>query len=354
MPWISHLPTASLFLLLLLCFPGQNGGEDEQSTEIVSVWEGESISITCSRSENQVGMYLTTIIQPTNVLYVSEENSDFIHSDFKSRLTYSREGSNLKITLHRLRESDSSIYQCSKYILSKGHHKRLNGKVTILMVKGNARGVVEQSPLYVSPREGQSVNITCALRSSDAEKGIYLLKTHMQPEIVLSVSSQNVFTISPTFANRLEYSKEEKKIVVTLQNLWTNDSDMYVCVGVFHNSYSLSVSRRGTMVLVKDAEMERTDCGNSLWAIYGLAIVVVLLFSALVWCTLYRVDLKKYFQKKKQNAVYEDMSYSSRRSTLVRTNTYSMDKSLPAGTEHGSTIPLQVSLRGALATQCSS
>uniref|UniRef100_A0A8C3PNA3 Ig-like domain-containing protein n=1 Tax=Calidris pygmaea TaxID=425635 RepID=A0A8C3PNA3_9CHAR len=193
MLWISHLPTASLFLLLLLCFPGQNGGENEQSTDTVSVWEGGSISITCSHSENQVGMHLKTIIQPTNVFYVSEENT-YIHPDFKSRLTYSREGSNLKITLHRLQESDSNIYQCSKYILSEGHHKRLNGKVTIIMVKG-----IAIAPFYT------------------------------------------------------------------------------VC---------------------------------------------------------FVLQMKKYFQKKKANAVYEDMSYSSRRSTLVRTNTYSMDKSVPAGTEH--------------------
>ncbi|NXK28579.1 CD7 protein, partial [Arenaria interpres] len=143
-----------------------------------------------------------------------------------------------------------------------------------------------------------------------------LLKTHMQHEKVLYVSSQNPPTISPAFANRLEYSKEEKKIVITLHNLWKNDSGIYVCVGVFNNSYSLSANRMGTMILVK--EVKWTVCGNSLWAIYGLVIVVVLLFSALVWCTLYRVNIKKYFQKKKPNAVYEDMSYSSRRSTLVR------------------------------------
>lgn len=34
------------------------------------------------------------------------------------------------------------------------------------------------------------------------------------------------------------------------------------------------------------------------------------------------LQVKKYFQKKKPNVVYEDMSYNSRRSTLVRTNTY--------------------------------
>ncbi|NXY71304.1 CD7 protein, partial [Glareola pratincola] len=145
----------------------------------------------------------------------------------------------------------------------------------------------------------------------------YLLKTHMQPERVLYVSSQNNSTIYPAFANRLEYSKEEKKIVVTLHNLRKNDSDIYVCAGVLENASSLSVNRSGTMMLIK--ETEQAHCSNSSWGIYGLIIVVALLFSALVCCALYRVDVKKYCQRKKPNAVYEDMSYSSRRNTLVRT-----------------------------------
>ncbi|KFV16310.1 T-cell antigen CD7, partial [Pterocles gutturalis] len=130
------------------------------------------------------------------------------------------------------------------------------------------------------------------------------------------VSSQNTSTISPAFANRLEYSNQEKKIVITLQNLRKNDSDVYVCAGMLKNSSFLSASRSGTMVLVK--EVEQTDCSSGSWGIYGLTIMVVLLFSALICCTLYRVNMKKYFQKRKPNAVYEDMSYSSRRNTLVR------------------------------------
>uniref|UniRef100_A0A8C8EEV5 Uncharacterized protein n=1 Tax=Otus sunia TaxID=257818 RepID=A0A8C8EEV5_9STRI len=60
-------------------------------------------------------------------------------------------------------------------------------------------GVVEQSPLYVNPQQGQSISITCALRSSREDEEIYLLKTHMQPERVLHVSSQNDSTIFPAF-----------------------------------------------------------------------------------------------------------------------------------------------------------
>ncbi|XP_040979725.1 T-cell antigen CD7 isoform X2 [Aquila chrysaetos chrysaetos] len=183
--------------------------------------------------------------------------------------------------------------------------------------------VVEQSPLYVNPQQGQSINITCALKSSHEDEGFYLLKTQMQPERVLYVSSQNGSTIFPAFANRLEFSKEEKKILITLHNLQKNDSDVYVCAGMLKSSTFLSVNRSGTMVLVK--EVEQTHCSNNSWGIYGLIIVVALLFFALICCTLYRVDMKKYFQKRKPNAVYEDMSYSSRRNTLIRANAYVTD-----------------------------
>ncbi|KFQ92637.1 hypothetical protein Y956_04977, partial [Nipponia nippon] len=130
------------------------------------------------------------------------------------------------------------------------------------------------------------------------------------------VSSENASTIFPAFANRLQYSKQEKKIVITLHNLWKNDSDIYVCAGVVKNSSFLSVNRSGTMMLIK--EVEQTDCSNSSWGIYGLIIVVALLFSALMCCTFYHVNMKKYFQKRKPNEVYEDMSCGYRRNTLIR------------------------------------
>ncbi|NXY47193.1 CD7 protein, partial [Ceuthmochares aereus] len=144
-----------------------------------------------------------------------------------------------------------------------------------------------------------------------------LLKTHMQPEKVLYVSSQNVPTVSPAFAERLKYSKQEKKIVITLRDLRKTDSDIYVCVGVLRNVSFLSVNRNGTMMLIKEAEQR--DCNSSSWVFYSLIIMVALLFSALIYCTLNRVNIKKYFQRRKPNTVYEDMSYISRHNTLVRT-----------------------------------
>ncbi|NWZ46772.1 T-cell antigen CD7 isoform X3 [Haliaeetus albicilla] len=325
MLWISCFPSASLFLLLFMCFSGQNGGENDQSTDIISVWEGDSISITCSMkgSENEVGTYLTTIIQPVNVIYVSKQNTSYILPALANRTKYSKDGRNLRITLHNVQESDSNIYLCTKFIKSKGHHIKLSGKTTIVVVKAKTSEVVEQSPLYVNPQQGQSISITCALKSSHEDEGFYLLKTQMQPERVLYVSSQNGSTISPAFANRLEYSKEEKKVLITLHNLQKNDSDIYVCAGMLKNSPFLSVNRSGTMVLIK--EVEQTHCSNNSWGIYGLIIVSALLFFVLICCTLYHVDMKKYFQKRKPNAVYEDMSYSSRRNTLIRANTYVTD-----------------------------
>ncbi|XP_074778466.1 T-cell antigen CD7 [Athene noctua] len=301
-----------------------SGGENEQSTDIISVWEGDSISITClmQSSENEVVTILETRIQPVNVIQVSKQNASYILPALANRTKYSKEGRNLKITLHNVQESDSNIYVCTKYIKRKGNHKKLYGKTSIVLVKAKTTGVIEQSPLYVNPQQGQSISITCALNSSHEDEGIYLLKTHMQPERVLYVSSQNDSTIFPAFANRLEYSKQEKKIVITLHNLQKNDSDIYVCAGVVKNFSFLSVNRSGTMMLIK--EVEDTHCSHNSWGFYGL-IVVALLVSVLTCCILYRVDMKKYFQKKKQNTVYEDMSYTSRRGTLVTVNTYAID-----------------------------
>ncbi|NXF81884.1 CD7 protein, partial [Sclerurus mexicanus] len=145
-----------------------------------------------------------------------------------------------------------------------------------------------------------------------------LLKTHVQPELILHVSNLSTTKVLPAFAGRLDYSKGEKQIVITLRKLQKNDTDNYVCaeeIKAAKNTRLLSAS--GTMVLVKDAEGEQA-CGCSSWIIYILITVVALLICALVCCTLDRVNIKKYFQKQTPNAVYEDMSYGSRRNTLVR------------------------------------
>ncbi|NWI44587.1 CD7 protein, partial [Picathartes gymnocephalus] len=144
----------------------------------------------------------------------------------------------------------------------------------------------------------------------------HLLRTHVQPGRVLSVSNLNVSSVSPDFGNRLEHSREGKRVVITLHNLQEKDSDNYVCAEEVRESPLLSA--RGTMVLVQGTTL-LLACEKSSWGLYALIVVVALLFCALVCCTLYRVDVKKYFQKKKPNVVYEDMSYNSRRSTLVRT-----------------------------------
>ncbi|NXB31604.1 CD7 protein, partial [Eulacestoma nigropectus] len=140
-----------------------------------------------------------------------------------------------------------------------------------------------------------------------------LLRTHVQPGTVLHVSELNTSRVSPAFASRLEYSREGNGLVITLHNLQEKDSDNYVCAEEVTNSPLLSA--KGTMVLVKEVERARK---KGSWDFYALIVVVALLFCALVCLTLYHVDVKKYFQKKKPNVVYEDMSYNSRRSTLVR------------------------------------
>ncbi|NWW73847.1 CD7 protein, partial [Climacteris rufus] len=319
MLWMLCLPTASLFLLLLPCFPAQDGGANEQATDVISAWKGDSISITCSMNdlENQVGMYLTAITQNNHVIYFPKDKPPNIHPTLANRTECSKEGRNLRITLHRVQESDSGIYRCSEFVKSNGDHKKLHGKKTILVVKAHISGALQQSPPYANPEQGQSINITCVFNSSAEHEGFYLLRTYVKPARVLFVSNLNESSVSPAFLNRLEYSKEGKRVLITLHNLQKNDNDNYVCAEEVKRSPLLSAI--GTLVLVKEGEQA---CGNGSWDVYALIIMVVLLFCALVCCTLYRVDVKKYFQKKKPNVVYEDMSYNSRRNTMVRTNLY--------------------------------
>ncbi|NWI18294.1 CD7 protein, partial [Crypturellus soui] len=294
----------------------------EPSPDFVSTWEGDSISITCpmKNSESEQGTYLRTSVQKTNVVYLSRQNTSFVLPALADRIYFANEGKKLRVTFENVLENDSNIYLCTN-IIKESHYIMLDGKRTVVVVRAKENGVVEQSPLSLSVQQGESISINCSLKSPHEEEGIFLLKTHMKPERVLYVSRQNASTISTTFANRLEYSKQEKTLVIILHNLQKNDSDVYLCVGVLQNTIALALNGSGTMVLVK--EVEQTGCSHSSWIFCGLTIAVVMLFSALICSVLHRVNIKKYFQKRKPNAVYEDMSYSSRRNTLVRANTYS-------------------------------
>ncbi|NWT75633.1 CD7 protein, partial [Prunella himalayana] len=320
MLWMLCLPNASLFLLLLPCFPAQAGGGNEQSTDVMSAWEGSSINIICpmNDSQNQMGMSLRAVRQNLDVAYWTKEQPPSVNPAFADRVNCSKEGEKLRITLHRLQESDSKIYVCAEMLKIKDRPKVIYRKTTIVVVKALSREPLEQSPLHANPAQGQSVSITCVLKSSPEEEKFYLLRAQMKPGIVLSVSNLNVSKVSPAFGNRLEYSREGNRIGITLHKLQEQDSDYYICAQDVKGSPLLPA--RGTMVLVKEVEQA---CQKSSWNFYALLMVVALLLCALVCFTLYHVNVKKYFQKKKPSVVYEDMSYNSRRNTLVRTNTYS-------------------------------
>lgn len=87
------------------------------------------------------------------------------------------------------------------------------------------------------------------LNSSPEDEGFYLLRAHLQPGTVLSVSHLNLSQVSPAFGDRLEHSREGNRIVITLHNLQGKDSDHYICAEQVTGSPLLSAS--GTMLLVK-------------------------------------------------------------------------------------------------------
>lgn len=90
-------------------------------------------------SQNQVVMNLRVIGQNVHVInFPKEEKTPKINPVFANRANCSKEGENLKITLHRLQESDSEIYQCSEIVEVNDRPKHLYGKKTIVVVKGFA------------------------------------------------------------------------------------------------------------------------------------------------------------------------------------------------------------------------
>lgn len=116
------------------------GGGNERSPDVISAWEGDSVSITCpmNGSQNQVGMYLKAIRQNLNMIYVPKDEPPNVNPAFADRIQYSKEGENFRITLQRLQESDSKIYVCSELVEVNDRHKNLYGKTTIVVVKGIA------------------------------------------------------------------------------------------------------------------------------------------------------------------------------------------------------------------------
>uniref|UniRef100_A0A8C3NT84 Uncharacterized protein n=1 Tax=Geospiza parvula TaxID=87175 RepID=A0A8C3NT84_GEOPR len=128
-------PRGTLILQFQLHFLFLGGG-NEQSTDVISAWEGDSISITCpiNHSEYQLGMYLRNIRQNVNVIYCPKEKPPLINPAFANRVECSKEGENLRITLHRLQESDSEIYVCTEMFKIKEVYR----KTIIVLVKGIA------------------------------------------------------------------------------------------------------------------------------------------------------------------------------------------------------------------------
>lgn len=116
------------------------GGGNEKSTDVICALEGDSISITCpmNGSQNQVGMYLRNIRENLNVIYFPKDKSQKVDCNFENRTKCSKEGETLRITLDRLQQSDSQIYLCSEMVIINGLPKELNGKKTIVLVKGIA------------------------------------------------------------------------------------------------------------------------------------------------------------------------------------------------------------------------
>ncbi|XP_057632275.1 T-cell antigen CD7 [Chionomys nivalis] len=97
-----------LLLTLAMILPGPLDAQ-----EIKTASEGNSINITCSTSENLLGIYLKkTWPQNKNVIYFEDGENATVDKNFTGRIDFSGSQNNLTITMRHLQQEDSGIYTC--------------------------------------------------------------------------------------------------------------------------------------------------------------------------------------------------------------------------------------------------
>lgn len=110
--------------------PGGNGGWS--FTDIVSASEGNSINITCSTSEDLLGIYLKkTWPCHSNVIYFEDGENATVDKEFSGRIDFSGSQNNLTITIRLLRQADTGVYTCQAVTKIKKE-----GPSTMLVVTG--------------------------------------------------------------------------------------------------------------------------------------------------------------------------------------------------------------------------
>ncbi|KYO31244.1 T-cell antigen CD7 [Alligator mississippiensis] len=114
------------------------------------------------------------------------------------------------------------------------------------------RAIIEQSPAFIRVPEGDSIKITCLLKTEGEEEGVYLMRLHAADKKVVYVPKDGNKNTFDNFVGRIETSGPTKNLTITLQQLRPNDSDFYYCLGLMRDANFQTGKGTGTLVIVTD------------------------------------------------------------------------------------------------------
>ncbi|XP_032094903.1 T-cell antigen CD7-like [Thamnophis elegans] len=207
----------------------------------------------------------------------------------------------------------------------------LSAYFLLLLSPGNAEPkdkMVSQELMVLIAEEGQSVNLTCQFMYGI--EGLYLKQTYGNIPVVLYVTHSKIKTEAPTYENRTEYFEMNNTATITLKQLKKNDSNVYMCVANLTTDSGFK-QKNSTVNIFLAIKAPSKKNFQSPWMLYIFISVLMLLFFMFGSCIIYHanVPIKKCFQKdkakKRQNFIYEDMTYSLRcKNTETQNHQYTL------------------------------
>ncbi|XP_021069462.1 T-cell antigen CD7 [Mus pahari] len=180
---------------------------------------------------------------------------------------------------------------------------------------------VHQFPQVVITSEGDSINITCSTKE-DLE-GIFLKKIWPQVHYVVYYEDKQESTVDPTFSGRIDFSGSQKNLTIIMRFLQPADTGVYTCEAVRR----VSVCGSFTMVVVREKQSQKAyrsqeplQTSVSLPAAIAVGFFFTGLLLGVVCSMLRKTQIKKLCVSGKKDSpcvVYEDMSYSNRKTPCI-------------------------------------
>ncbi|KAE8577072.1 hypothetical protein XENTR_v10004418 [Xenopus tropicalis] len=182
---------------------------------------------------------------------------------------------------------------------------------------------IRQTPQFAVVLPGGSVSITCQVTSEKDIHGVHLLRRFRK---IIYINKTNTTSKEPDYRQSLLLSGWSRDFTVTLTNLTTDDSDIYMCDADLIGSNE-KLCGGGTFISVLSAaecpgigkEQSRNEhLVPILVAVIAAQCVILLLLAIYL---IYKWIQKKAQQNLPQNALYMDMTLT-RRNTMSNSNAY--------------------------------